>query len=75
MSSTESDVATNQFDSPEIVPEREFNQNCMLTITELMDTENMEWGNPHVLDEKEKETDSKSDSEELFDWINGCDDN
>lgn len=67
MSSTESDGATNQFDSPDIVPEREFKQNSILTITELMDTENTEWGNPHVLDEKERETDSKSDSEELFD--------
>ena len=67
MSSTESDGATNQFDSPDIVPEREFNKNCILKITELMDTEKTEWDNPHVLHEKERETDSKSVSEEFFD--------
>ena len=68
MSLTETDSASNQFDSRDIVPEREFNPNCILRITELMDTENMEWDNQHVLDEKERVTDSEGDSEEeLFD--------
>lgn len=58
MSSMESDGTTNQFDSPDIVPEREFNQNCILTITELMYTVDTEWDNSHVLDERQRETDS-----------------
>ena len=67
MNSTECDGATNQFDSPDIVPERDFKQKSILAITELTDTENTEWVNPYVLDEKERKTDSESDCEELFD--------
>ena len=70
MSSCESDGSTNHFGSRDIVPEREFNQSCILKITELVDTENMEWDNPNVLelDKNDGETDSECDSvEELFD--------
>ena len=64
MSFCESDGATNQFDSRDIVPDREFNQNSILRITEVMETENTQWDNLHVLDEKDGETHSESDSEE-----------
>lgn len=64
MSSWENDGVSNQSDSQDIVPDREFNQNNILTFTELMDTENTAWDSPHVLDEKDGETDSESDSEE-----------
>ena len=64
MSSCDSDGSTNHFDSRDIVPKRESNQNCVLTITELVDTENTEWNNPPVLDEKDTEIDSECESEE-----------
>ena len=65
MSPCESDGATNQFDNPDIVPEREFNQNRISArITEVMDIENTKWDNLHVSDEKGGETHSESDSQE-----------
>ena len=64
MSSWENDGVSNQSYSQDIVPDREFNQNNVLTLTELMDPENTEWDSPHALDEKDEETDSESDSEE-----------
>lgn len=68
MSPCESDGVTNQFDSSDIVPEREFNENRISRITEVVDTENTKWDDLHVLDEKDGETHTASDSDgELFD--------